>query len=102
MLILRRKVGEKIVIGDGIVVVVTRVSGARVTLGIEAPPAVHIVRGELRPFDELAEKPDVSEQPSDDASHGSETPGEPSALLAAPISMGPVGTVTAVAHHLPR
>ena len=28
MLILRRKVGEKIVIGDGIVVVVTRVSGA--------------------------------------------------------------------------
>jgi carbon storage regulator len=52
MLILRRKVGEKIVIGDGIVVVVTRVSGARVTLGIEAPSAVHIVRGELRPFDE--------------------------------------------------
>jgi carbon storage regulator len=52
MLILRRKVGEKIVIGDGIVVVVTRVSGARVTLGIEAPAAVHIVRGELRAFDE--------------------------------------------------
>ena len=48
MLILRRKVGEKIVIGDGIVVVVTRVSGARVTLGIEAPSSVHIVRGELR------------------------------------------------------
>jgi len=58
MLILRRKVGEKIVIGDGIVVVVTRVSGARVTLGIEAPSAVHIVRGELRPFDEpTADKP---------------------------------------------
>ena len=58
MLILRRKVGEKIVIGDGIVVVVTRVSGARVTLGIEAPSNVHIVRGELRAFDEpTAEKP---------------------------------------------
>jgi len=50
MLILRRKVGEKIVIGNGIVVVVTRVSGARVTLGIEAPAAVHIVRGELQDF----------------------------------------------------
>ena len=52
MLILRRKVGEKIVIGDGITVVVNRVSGGRVTLGIEAPQDVHIVRGELRIFDE--------------------------------------------------
>ena len=52
MLILRRKVGEKIVIGDGITVVVSRVSGGRVTLGIEAPDDVHIVRGELRVFDE--------------------------------------------------
>ena len=52
MLILRRKVGEKIVIGDGITVVVNRVSGGRVTLGIEAPQDVHIVRGELRAFDE--------------------------------------------------
>jgi carbon storage regulator len=52
VLILRRKVGEKIVIGDGITVVVSRVSGGRVTLGIEAPDDVHIVRGELRVFDE--------------------------------------------------
>lgn len=61
MLILRRKVGEKIVIGEGIVVVVTRVSGARVTLGIEAPPAVHIVRGELRDFDEESPDPAAGE-----------------------------------------
>jgi carbon storage regulator len=52
VLILRRKVGEQIVIGDGIRVVVSRVSGGRVTLGIEAPAEVHIVRGELRVFDE--------------------------------------------------
>jgi carbon storage regulator len=51
MLILRRKVGERIVIGDGIVVVVNRVAGGRVTLGIEAPSDVHIVRGELRALD---------------------------------------------------
>ena len=50
MLILSRKVGEKIVIGDGITVVVSRVSGDRVTLGFEAPPEMHILRGELRPF----------------------------------------------------
>jgi carbon storage regulator len=52
MLILSRKVGEKIVIGDGITVVVSRVAGDRVTLGFEAPPEVRILRGELRPFDQ--------------------------------------------------
>ena len=59
MLILRRRVGEKIVIGDGITVVVNRVSGGRVTLGIEAPQDVHIVRGELRPFDDEKPRPAV-------------------------------------------
>ncbi len=59
MLILRRRVGEKIVIGDGITVVVSRVSGGRVTLGIEAPDDVHIVRGELRVFDEHRPHPPV-------------------------------------------
>jgi carbon storage regulator CsrA len=57
VLILRRRVGEKIVIGDGITVVVNRVSGGRVTLGIEAPQDVHIVRGELRPFDDVKPQP---------------------------------------------
>ncbi len=52
MLILSRKVGEQIVIGDGIRVVVSRVSGERVTLGLEAPPEVRILRGELRPFED--------------------------------------------------
>jgi carbon storage regulator len=55
MLILSRKVGEKIVIGDGITVVVNRVAGDRVTLGFEAPSDVRILRGELRPF-EAAER----------------------------------------------
>ena len=50
MLILSRKAGEKIVIGDSIEVVVKRISGQRVTLGIAAPPNVHIVRGELEPL----------------------------------------------------
>jgi len=47
MLVLSRKVGEKLVIGDNITVVVSRVAGNRVTLGIEAPSDVRIVRGEL-------------------------------------------------------
>src|SRR5688572_17213014 len=47
MLVLSRKVNEKLVIGDNITVVVSRVAGNRVTLGIEAPHDVRIVRGEL-------------------------------------------------------
>jgi carbon storage regulator len=52
MLVLSRKIGEKIMIGDGIVVVVKRILGQRVTFGIEAPESVRIVRGELPRFDE--------------------------------------------------
>jgi carbon storage regulator len=48
MLVLSRKVGEKLIIGDNITVVVSRVAGNRVTLGIEAPADVRIVRGELQ------------------------------------------------------
>lgn len=48
MLVLSRKIGEKLVIGDNITVVVSRVAGNRVTLGIEAPNDVRIVRGELK------------------------------------------------------
>ncbi len=47
MLVLSRKIGEKVVIGDGIIVVVKRIHGQRVTFGIEAPESVRIVRGEL-------------------------------------------------------
>ena len=47
MLVLSRKVGERLVIGGNITVVVNRVAGNRVTLGIEAPDTIRIVRGEL-------------------------------------------------------
>jgi len=48
MLNLSRKVGERIVIGNNITVVISRVAGNRVTVGIEAPDDVRIVRGELK------------------------------------------------------
>ncbi|HUE75028.1 MAG TPA: carbon storage regulator [Pirellulaceae bacterium] len=51
MLVLSRKIGEKLVIGEGITVVVNRIAGNRVTLGIEAPRDVRIVRAELRPME---------------------------------------------------
>src|ERR1043166_9532182 len=54
MLVLSRKIGERLVIGDNITVVVSRVAGNRVTLGIEAPSEVRIVRGELHQVAEEA------------------------------------------------
>jgi carbon storage regulator len=58
MLVLSRKPGEKIVIGDGITVTVVEVDGNRVRLGIEAPADVRILRGELAFWQEgPAEKP---------------------------------------------
>lgn len=47
MLVLSRKEGERIVIGENITLVVSKVHGNRVTIGIEAPRDVKIVRGEL-------------------------------------------------------
>ncbi|EMI44883.1 MULTISPECIES: carbon storage regulator [Pirellulaceae] len=47
MLVLSRKEGEQLVIGDNIVITVNRIAGNRVAIGIEAPREVSIVRGEL-------------------------------------------------------
>ncbi len=47
MLVLGRKVNEEIRIGDNIVVVVNKISGNRVSIGIAAPDDVSIVRGEI-------------------------------------------------------
>ncbi|MGV3607657.1 MAG: carbon storage regulator [Planctomycetaceae bacterium] len=47
MLVLSRKVGEKLVINNNITLVVSRISGNRVTLALEAPQDVRVMRGEL-------------------------------------------------------
>lgn len=48
MLVLSRKVGERIHIGEDIFVEVRRIAGNRVTIAIEAPREVRILRGELK------------------------------------------------------
>jgi carbon storage regulator CsrA len=50
MLILSRKVGEKIAIGDNVTIIINRISGNRVALGIQAPKNIRVVRGELERF----------------------------------------------------
>lgn len=47
MLMLRRRIGESIVLGEGIRVTVAEVRGGAVRLAIEAPPDMLVVRGEL-------------------------------------------------------
>lgn len=48
MLILTRRIGESILIGDDINVVVIEIKGGQVRLGIEAPSGVAIDRQEIR------------------------------------------------------
>ena len=47
MLVLSRKVGEKLVIDGNITVEIVKIQGNRITLGIAAPADVKILRGEL-------------------------------------------------------
>ncbi|HPE36889.1 MAG TPA: carbon storage regulator CsrA [Spirochaetales bacterium] len=47
MLILTRRLNEKVVIGDGIVVSVVEIRGDQVKLGIEAPRSVKVFRQEV-------------------------------------------------------
>lgn len=48
MLVLSRKSGERIHIGNNVTIEVRRVAGNRVTLAVQAPKEVRILRGELR------------------------------------------------------
>ena len=47
MLVLSRKVGDKLVIDGNITVEVVKIQGNRISLGIVAPSHVKILRGEL-------------------------------------------------------
>ena len=65
MLILTRKVGEMIRIGDAVTVRVLEVRGSRVRLGIDAPADVRIFREEIyRATQAGAEAP---ERPADES-----------------------------------
>ncbi len=47
MLVLTRKLGETIVIGDNIVIKVVDIHGKQIRLGIDAPTEITIFRGEI-------------------------------------------------------
>lgn len=52
MLCLTRKEGEKIVIGDDIVLTILAIRGNKISVGIDAPATIPIVRFELLSTDQ--------------------------------------------------
>jgi carbon storage regulator len=55
MLVLSRKVGERILIGDNISITVVRITGGGVRIGVEAPAEMPVIRQELKDQMELHE-----------------------------------------------
>jgi len=54
MLVLSRKKNESIVIDGQITIEILQVKGKGVRLGINAPQHVRVLRGELKPFEQVA------------------------------------------------
>lgn len=59
MLVLTRKPGEQILIGDDIKIFITDIQGNKVRIGIDAPRSVKIVRHELQ-VEQVGKQTDVS------------------------------------------
>jgi carbon storage regulator len=47
MLVLSRKLGQRVMVGDDVFVKVVAIRGSRIQLGFECPTNVGIIRGEL-------------------------------------------------------
>lgn len=90
MLVISRRVGERITIGEGIEVVVTEVTRKGVRLGIKAPHETLILRGEVR---------DAIEQANRAAAETDLEPelAPPAAPGAAPATATGVGILTTLA-----
>lgn len=61
MLVVSRKIGQRILIGDKIAITVVKMSSGAVRIGVEAPPELAVMR------EELAEEIRRAEQASIDA-----------------------------------
>jgi carbon storage regulator len=54
MLVLSRRIGDRITIGYDVQITITRIAGGRVAIGIDAPTTVAIRRNEIAPHVPIA------------------------------------------------
>jgi carbon storage regulator len=81
MLVLTRKLMEKLYIGDNVCVTVVRLEGGQVRLGIEAPRDIAVVRAEL-----------LEPRPGAIREHGAEaSPVTPMAIRTRPVEARGIG-----------
>jgi carbon storage regulator len=64
MLVLSRKLGEKICIGENICITVVDIDRGKIRLGIEAPREVPVFRQELLPLKGQAAPPAATQTPA--------------------------------------
>ncbi|PIR54600.1 carbon storage regulator [Candidatus Peregrinibacteria bacterium CG10_big_fil_rev_8_21_14_0_10_42_8] len=64
MLVLSRKKGEEIVIGDNIVITIVAIRGRKIRLGIDAPRQVFVYRQEV--YEEINREKPAAAASSDD------------------------------------
>jgi carbon storage regulator len=66
MLVVSRKVGQRLLIGDKITVTVVKLTGGAVRIGVEAPPELAVMREELAEEIRLAEQSLIEQASSSD------------------------------------
>jgi carbon storage regulator len=64
MLVLSRKAGQQVMIGEDIHITIVRMEGGRVTIGIEAPRDQRIIRGELADLPIVIDVPSSEDLPT--------------------------------------
>jgi carbon storage regulator CsrA len=64
MLVLSRKAGQKLQIGDNVTITILEVHGNTVRVGIEAPREIRVLRGELDSWQEPPQKVTLHRRPA--------------------------------------